>query len=223
MLCVMLNTMQDSNVDSDINWFNKAMNHNENGESAQALLSINFYCEQNPDDVSGLIAKAMINTELSNFSEAEKVLKSIDLNKNSSAKFLQIYYTEWASLYKAKNELEKAIEFYDKRINISPDETGGYILKGAALAKLGKYEEAKDEHLKATQLEGNPEEAFTNLGLILRAELNLGEAKAAFENSLKIISNDESVEKNLEDVTNAIELQKKINSIRMVKQQHLKT
>jgi len=216
--------MQDSNFDPDINWFNKAMNHNENGESAQALLSINFYCEQNPDDASGLIAKAMINTELSNFSEAEKALKSIDLDKNSSDRFLQIYYTEWASLYKAINKLDKAIEYYDKRINISPEETGGYIFKGAALAKLGKYEEAKKEHLKATKLEGNPEEAFTNLGLILRAELKLGEAQAAFENSLKIISkNDEGVEKYLDDVTNAIELQKKINAIRMVKQQRLKT
>lgn len=219
----MLNNMQDSNFDSDINWFNKAMNHDENNESAQALLSINFYCEENPDDASGLIAKAMINTQLSNFIEAEKTLKSIDLNKNKSSQFLKAYYIEWASLYDGKNELEKAIEFYDKRIAIDPEQTSGYIYKGGALAKLGRYEEAKKIHLHATKLEGDPEEAYTNLGLILRAELKLEEAKDAFENSLKLCSNDESVEKKLEDVTNAIELEKKINSIRMVKQHRLKS
>ena len=215
--------MEKSNFDTDINWFTKALNHNENNEQAQALLSINFYCEENPDHAWGFIAKAMINTELSNFIEAEKTLNSIDLIKNNSTQFLKAYYTEWARLYDGKNELEKAIEFYDKRIEIEPEQTGGYIFKGGILARLGRYEEAKKIHLQATKLEGNPEEAYLNLGLILRAELNLEEAQDAFENSLKLCSNYKEVEKNLEDVINALELNKKIKAIKTLQQKHLKS
>ncbi|MEO8146225.1 MAG: hypothetical protein ABI723_01245 [Bacteroidia bacterium] len=210
--------MKDSNFDDEINWFTKALNHHENDEMAQALLSINFYCEENPDNAWGLIAKALINTSLSNFEESEKALKLIDLKKNSSTKFLVTYYAEWGRLYHEKNEMEKAIEYYDKRIEIQPDKTPAYIYKGGALARMGRYKEAKEQHLKATKLEGDPDEAFENLGNIFRAELNLEDAKDAFENSLKLCANDENVEKKLEDVNKAFELKKQINAIQKIRQ-----
>jgi len=90
-------------------------------------------------------------------------------------------------------------------------------MKGAVLATLGKFEEAKKLHLQATKLEDDPDEAFFNLGLILRAELKLEEAKEAFENALELCPNEERVEKELEDVEKAMKLQKEIAAYHLAK------
>lgn len=85
---------------------------------------------------------------------------------------------------------KEAIKWYNKVIEVIPDETIGYIFKGACLASAGKYELAKKEHLKATKLKGDPEEAFYNLALISRAEMKFEEAKDFCEKSLEMDPND---------------------------------
>ena len=206
--------MQNDSYEEELNWFTKAMIHFENDELTQALLSINFYCEENPENGLGLVAKAMIHSQLCDFQEAEKVLQSIDIANNSSPRFLKIYYTEMANLCEGRNDLSSAIGYYDKLIEIEPNNAHGYILKGTALAKLGQFEAAKLAHKIATSLSGAPNEAFANLGLILRAQLKLDEAKFAFEKSMSLSSGNINLKKNLEDVKKGIELQQKISSLK---------
>lgn len=93
-------------------------------------------------------------------------------------------------------------------IEVVPNETVGYIFKGSCLAKAGKYELAKIEYLKATKLKGDPEEAFYNLALISRAEMNFEEAKKICEQSLIIDPNDKSVIHCYKDILEAIKMMK---------------
>ena len=114
-----------------------------------------------------------------------------------------------ADTFKETGNYQEALKWFDKMIEINPNETVGYILKGCCLAGMGKYKLAKLEHLKATQLKGDPEEAFYNLALISRAEMKFEEAKRYCEKSLKIDPDDKSVIHCYEDILEAIKLKKK--------------
>lgn len=78
---------------------------------------------------------------------------------------------------------------------------------GACLAAHGKHEEALAIHRHATELEGDPDEAFLNVGLILRAQGKLGDAAEAFESALRLCPDYPAASKALEDVRAALKLQ----------------
>ena len=79
-------------------------------------------------------------------------------------------------------------------------------MKGACLASVGEYELAKQEHLKATTLNGNPEEAYLNLALILRAESKLEQAKEYCQKALEIDPDYKKVKHCYADIKKAIKL-----------------
>ena len=197
-------------------WFKRALRHDgAEREAAQALVSINYYLELHPDDVPGKIAKAMILNSLSNYDSAQKLLDSIDLDADSPPLMFTTFYNELGTTYIGKNMYEEAADCYDKMIEIKPQRTTGYILKGALLATKGNYQEAKELHLIATKLEGDPDEAFLNLGLIFRAELKLSKAKKAFKKALELTPDYEEAKKELEDVSAAIKLEKELKALRL--------
>jgi tetratricopeptide (TPR) repeat protein len=61
-----------------------------------------------------------------------------------------------------------------------------WILRGANLAVAGEFGEAEASHRRATELEGYRDEAYLNLGLVLRAQRRYHEAASAFEQSLSL-------------------------------------
>jgi Flp pilus assembly protein TadD len=55
-----------------------------------------------------------------------------------------------------------------------------FVLRGANLAKLGYFEEAKACHLQALELTSHPDEVLLNIGYVLRAQRRYAEAGDAF-------------------------------------------
>ncbi len=186
--------------------FTIALDHLTKGNYSQAIVTIEKYLNQNPENKFGKLLKAIIHRNLSNYELALQLLSEIKPVENDIEKFSKLYYEAKAETFYGMGKYEEALKWYDKLIEIIPEDTAGYILKGACLARVGKYELAKREHLKATKLKGNPEEAFYNLALISRAEMKFEEAKEYCEKSLEIEPNDESVRHCYEDILKVIKM-----------------
>ena len=193
----------------DKNWFDIALEHHGEQNYAQAILAIEKYIVRNPQIKNGKMLKAVIYGDLRNYDLVLKLLEDIKPTEEDGKGYAKVYYSELGDTYRELGEFDEAIRWYDKIIEILPNETVGYIFKGGCLASIGKYELAKKEHLKATKLEGDREEAFFNLALISRAEMKFEEAKEYCEKSLKIDPNDKAVVHCYNDVLQAIKMKNK--------------
>ena len=175
-----------------------------------ALFSIHEYLNSNPDDKPGRLLLGMIYGELSNYKRSFKILKEIQPLVTDNKTFHRLYYLQMGDNNRKIGKLNLAIEFYDKYIEVNPNSTNGYVFKGACFALKGEYVLAKEQHFIATKLKGHPEEAFYNLALINRAEMNFEEAKEYCEKSLKIDPKDKNVKHCLIDILETIELKKTV-------------
>lgn len=118
----------------------------------------------------------------------------------------------WGDLFREKGDWRWAERWYRMAIRLDPV-AEAHILLGAALAKQGKLAQAKRHHRLAIQLaSADPkdvkDEAFLNLGLVLRAEGKYRAAAAAFRNALRISPNYRDARVSLKDVEEAIRWRK---------------
>ena len=186
------------------------LEHLDQENYGQALISIQRYVDENPENKNGKLLMAVIYGHLSNYTKVLEILSRIPPSSEESSKYSKIYYVELGDTYKEMGNFSEALKYYDKAIEATPEETVGYIMKGSFLASIGKYEEAKKEHLKATELDGDPEEAFYNLALIARAEQKFEEAKEYCEKSLEIDPDDIKVMHFYKDIVDSINLKDKL-------------
>ncbi|MCK5146347.1 tetratricopeptide repeat protein [bacterium] len=192
----------------ETDWFAKALEHHEDGNYSQAIIAIRKYVEANPNNKAGKLLEAVIYGDLHNYDKVLKILNDLELNADDEEKLFELYYTEFGDTYNEMGNYQEAIKWYDKLIELMPNRTKGCILKGACFATAGKYELAIQEHLKATQLEGDPEEAYYNLALINRAEMKFEQAKKYCEKSLAIDPEGEEVKHCYKDILEALKLKK---------------
>ena len=84
---------------------------------------------------------------------------------------------EMGHLNKARGEFWGAAAWYGQAIKSVPDEAGGHIGLGDILARFGRLQEAEAAHRAATFCsKGRRDEAYLNLGLVLRAQQRYKEA-----------------------------------------------
>ncbi|QXM06957.1 tetratricopeptide repeat protein [Crassaminicella indica] len=104
--------------------------------------------------------------------------RSIEIQENA-----KIYFNI-AICYVSANEVELALEFYDKAIHINNKFYDAYINKGILLASLFRIEEAKECYVNAIAISQKRNEAFINLATLLK-DLNENEdSMNYFQNAL---------------------------------------
>ena len=109
-------------------------------------------------------------------------------------------HAEIGRLYKRWGKYRTAARWFQKMIDARPDEATGYIYRGAALARLGDLCEAEEMHRAATSCkEGCIDEAYLNLGLVLRAQERFSEAADAFRAALELTPDYEEARAELPD------------------------
>lgn len=93
-------------------------------------------------------------------------------------------YVKYGEDMANSNNLEKAFEYFDKAIEIYPNNDYAWGDKGLLFDKQGKVEEALSSFSKALAI--NPKNAITlhNKGLTLIKSNRLGEAIACFDNAI---------------------------------------
>jgi tetratricopeptide (TPR) repeat protein len=175
---------------------------------SMALYSLNKSLELEPNKRITNLLLACTYSDLANHKKALKIFSKITPNKSDDDSFKMTYHYYLAQTYRYTQKYSLAIKHYDRCIKIEPHKTTFYILKGACLAKMGNYNLAIKNHLKATKLQGNPEEAHYNLALLYRAEMKFEKAKNHCLLSLKIDPNQEDVKHCLKDINEVLKLKK---------------
>ena len=144
------------------------------------------------------LGKALSN--IARYEEAEQaLLKAIEY---CPPEILWAPYGAMGHLFKASGDYGRAAEWFRRVIETDPDDAGGYIFLGAVLALQGRLAEAEEVHRRATQCAGGYlDEAFLNLGFVLRAQERFTEAAECFEEAISRDPDDRDAKRALRDVT----------------------
>ena len=125
---------------------------------------------------------------------------------------LHLVQYHFARLYEQKGNYRRAETWFLKAISSCPSDAYCYIFLGALLAREGRLSEAEAMHRQATLCEhGCIDEAFLNLGLVLRAQERYSEALSCFQRALEIDPKYKDAKKELADVERVIELNRTPN------------
>ena len=175
--------------------------------SAYALVMEKDILDRDPENIGALMQHGITLVEMARYGEAKKIFhKLISLAPEDK---LQHPYAQLGHLYYEKRNIERSIFWYKKAVDKCPDDATYKIFLGAALAKKGNFTEALRHHRAALKCKkGATDEAYLNIGYILRAQEKFEEAKVCFEKALEIDSDYKEALKALEDVELAIEFTK---------------
>jgi tetratricopeptide (TPR) repeat protein len=121
-------------------------------------------------------------------------------------KRLNLVYRRFGHLHRCRGAFRLAERWYRRAIEVHPSGATDQIFLGALLATAGRLPEAEAVHRRATKCkEGCRDEAFLNLGLVLRALGRFSEARRCFQRALAIDPKYKAARKGLADVEHAIE------------------
>jgi len=181
-----------------------AVEANDKGHVATALVLLERYAGAKPDSKRANILRAEILVGMCRFDEAEVVLRLVGTPER--ADLSHWLFKVHASLCMEQCRYAEAVAWYRKLADLDPSSTAPKILMGSALAKAGRLDEAEAAHRDATVLQGDVDEAFLNLGLVLRAQSRLPEARDALMQALALTPGYVEALAALDDVNRAIEL-----------------
>ena len=123
---------------------------------------------------------------------------------------LCLIYSRVGKIHDDRGALGLAERWYRRAIAQSPSKAGNYIFLGAFLARTGRLQEAEAVHRRATRCKkGCIDEAFLNLGLVLRALERYSDARKCFQRALEIDPKYKEARDALSDVEQVIELNHK--------------
>ena len=105
-----------------------------------------------------------------------------------------------ATTYLQTEDYEKAINFFNKSIDIKSDFADAYNNRGITLNKLKKYHEAIEDFNRAIKLKENYFDAHLNKGISLRNLRKYHEAILSYQNCIKLKSHDARIYNNLANV-----------------------
>jgi tetratricopeptide (TPR) repeat protein len=120
---------------------------------------------------------------------------------------LHIVHSHLGHLHHWRGNYHLAKNWFRKAMASSPTDASAYIYLGGLLALEGRLKEAEKTHRRATLCEqGCIEEAFLDLGFVLRAQERYPEALACFQRALEIDPKYKDAKKALIDVERVIEI-----------------
>jgi tetratricopeptide (TPR) repeat protein len=137
----------------------------------------------------------ILNVSSSLFEEKEGRLKPLGevviqnftvpdhLNVNDKA---DLYCYGLGTFYHLLGDYKKAIDAYDKAIEIKPDHAGAWYNKGLSLARLGRYEEAIISYDKATKIKPDYADAWYNRACSNVAKNEIEKALSDLEKAIEI-------------------------------------
>jgi len=143
------------------------------------------FVEDFPDHAPGWRVLGRTLSEVSRFDEAIDALnRALEMAEQRYRTFV---YCDMGDLCRDRGDDASAEQWFRRAIDQEPADAHGYIYLGCMLARLGRLSEAEETHRRATLCKrGCIDEAWHNLGLVLRAQGRYDEAAACFEAALKI-------------------------------------
>lgn len=146
------------------------------------------FLEQFPENCATWISLGAHLTDIHRYGEAHEALsRATDLRMEQCRCAWYGLPYQMGRLYQRMGDFPAADQWYRKGVIANPENAGPWIFRGSLHAVWGQFEIAKSMHRRGTQCEeGLPDEAWYNLGLILRAEEKFDKAANCFKRALTI-------------------------------------
>src|ERR1700736_1700602 len=167
------------------------------------------YTRHYPDRFWGWVVLADALGEMARYREAERALRQAQ--RLAPAVHRADIYAHWGHLYNTKCDVKRAERWYRRALKLSKgkDTMQCVVYLGGVLAKQGRLTEAGECHRKAISLSTDPpDEAYYNLGLVLRAQGEYKDALKFFNRAVKIDPAYAIAEAAWKDTINAEEIKK---------------
>jgi tetratricopeptide (TPR) repeat protein len=156
----------------------------DEGNPALTVELAKLYLAQFPDDAWALIYFGMALQDLARYEEARSAFNSA--LAVMPAENHERLYRQLGLLSQDESKFAEAEDWFRRAVEARPDDATAYIYLGAMLAKNGRLEEAERWHRRAvTCPDGCIDEAYLNLGYVLRAKEEYLEALECFRESLR--------------------------------------
>ncbi|MGH9434095.1 MAG: tetratricopeptide repeat protein [Terriglobia bacterium] len=105
----------------------------------------------------------------------------------AKGKNLGVVLSRTADAYGKAKQYDKAIEFYQKAIALTPADAGLYTNLGNVYANMNKIPEAEAQYEKAAQLDPtHAAQAYYNIGAVMTNTGHMAEAAAAFKKATEV-------------------------------------
>jgi tetratricopeptide (TPR) repeat protein len=175
-----------------------------NDQAATTVLLAARWLQAHPDDLEVIDDFATMLCQMARYDEAVRVyLDRIERCEDERWGL----YNQLGHLYRYREDFAVAELWYQKAIDEGPDEAASYIFLGGAQARKGKLRQAEETHRRATRCpEGMIDEAYHNLGLVLRGQGRFGEAAECFRKAIELCPNYADAIEALQDVEAALAL-----------------
>ncbi len=137
-----------------------------------------------PQDIRAQVWLVRSLLDLSRFAEAQGLLEQLLSTMENRSTALKSWMAE---LYEKQGDLANAEEWHQQAVESSRQNAGPWVLWGATLARAGQLREAEEKFRQGTDCaEGAVDEAWYNLGLVLRANERYQAAAECFERALTL-------------------------------------
>ncbi len=146
---------------------------------------VRTFTKRYPQNIAGWVCLADVLILFARYGEAAEALRRAARLARSSRRHRALIWTTLGRLHMERGSPARALRYYRLAAERRPT-TNTLVLLGAALARTGALAEAKRCHRRAVRLATeNPDEAYYNLGLILRAERRYEAALECFDLALE--------------------------------------
>lgn len=179
--------------------------------SPYAALTIRYgrrYLHDFPQDGAGWMMVGIALVEVARYEEAEQAIgKAIELCPPEKR---QYPLSQMGHLFREAGDFEQAAEWHRRAIAAAPNNADFRISLGGLLAKQGRFIEAEEVHRTAIVCsEGCIDEAYLNLGYVLRARERFAEASDCFREALRLDPDYRAARRALLDVENCIRFEQR--------------
>jgi tetratricopeptide (TPR) repeat protein len=166
------------------------------------------YLADYPDHGPAWMLVGVALVELARYEEAEQAFaKAIEFCPTEKR---QVPLSQMGHLFLEAGDYDQAAEWYRKAVDADPGRATYHIFLGAVLAKQGRFHEAESEHRAAIACpEGCIDEAYLNLGFVLRARDRFEEAAECFREAIRLHSEYRLARRALRDVERCIKFEKR--------------
>jgi tetratricopeptide (TPR) repeat protein len=164
------------------------------------------YLKHYPKHLLAWLMYGITLRRLTHYQEARIALQRVI---KKSKQWHDVALIEMGHLYRSKGDLKKAANWYRKSVEAFPEDTPSLIFLGSVLARSGQLKEAEACHRRATECsEGDIDEAYFSLGLVLRAQGRYEEALQCFQKALELDPKYHPVKRQMKDLEKVLELRK---------------
>lgn len=152
---------------------------------ASQILLLQSFVRDYPDSSGAWRRLGQTLVDVSRFDEAFQALETA--RSLAEPGYLVFVYCALGNLFREKGDDGAAERWYREAITHRPDDTQGYIHLGGFYARRGRLAEAEAIHRRGTLCKkGCIDEAYLNLGFVLRAQKRFEEALACFQRAFEI-------------------------------------